>query len=279
MLFSGSMVVLPGFVQYFFYPSLRNLYYLGWDEHLYRLFSSFLDPNFVGAFLAIFFIYTVNFTRGYLKKKEKLKILGMGMLSTLTLVALYLTYSRSALIMLIVSVVVYLYLINKKKFIVLILFLVLLSVFILPKSFQTEGTNFLRATSSEARVQTLQESLKVIQKSPVYGIGFNAYRYSENQLGLISGPNWEVSHGGAGSDNSFLFVLATTGVIGFIAYLYLLFKIFSLRNNNLKGGNQFRIVLISSLAGLIVNSLFINSLFYVFILEWIWILAAFTESN
>jgi O-antigen ligase len=203
----------------------------------------------------------------------------MGMLSTLTLVALYLTYSRSALIMLIVSVVVYLYLINKKKFIVLILFLVLLSVFILPKSFQTEGTNFLRATSSEARVQTLQESLKVIQKSPVYGIGFNAYRYSENQLGLISGPNWEVSHGGAGSDNSFLFVLATTGVIGFIAYLYLLFKIFSLRNNNLKGGNQFRIVLISSLAGLIVNSLFINSLFYVFILEWIWILAAFTESN
>lgn len=278
MLFSGSMVVLLGFVQYLFYPSLRNLYYLGWDEHLYRLFSSFLDPNFAGAFYAIFFVYTVNFMRSYLKKKEQLKILGMGIISVLTLIALYLTYSRSALIMLIVSVVVYLYLINKKKFIALILLGVFLSIFILPKSFQTEGTNFLRATSSEARVANAKQAIQVIGKSPIYGIGFNAYRYAQNSLSPLSGPDWQVSHGGAGTDNSFLFILATTGVIGFAAFIFILYKLTRLGFTNIKK-NKMAVVLVSVLLGLVVNSLFINTFFYVLILEWIWIIAAFTESS
>src|SRR5581483_4139312 len=32
----GLVVLFIGIIQYFFYPSLRNLYYMGWDEHLYR---------------------------------------------------------------------------------------------------------------------------------------------------------------------------------------------------------------------------------------------------
>jgi O-antigen ligase len=278
MLFSGFIVVLLGFVQYFFYPSLRNLYYLGWDEHLYRLFSSFLDPNFAGVFFALFFIYTVNFLNDFFKKKQWGKFFLICLLSILTLISLYLTYSRSALLMLLVSIVVYLYFINKKKFIVLILLLILSSVFILPKSFKTEGTNFLRATSSEARISTVREAVTVIQKNPLYGVGFNAYRYAENRLGLIGGAKWEVSHGGAGTDNSFLFVLATTGIIGLAAYLWLIYKIFALGLTNIRK-NKLAVVLLSSLAGLIFSSLFINSLFYVLILEWIWIMAAFTESN
>lgn len=49
MMVTGVCIVLIGFMQYFFYPNLRNLYYLGWDDHLYRLFSVFFDPNFAGA--------------------------------------------------------------------------------------------------------------------------------------------------------------------------------------------------------------------------------------
>jgi len=277
MLVSGFFVVLIGFVQYFFYPSLRNLYYLGWDEHLYRLFSSFLDPNFVGAFFVIYFLFTISFISGFLKKRDWFKFLAVDTVAFLTLVALYLTYSRSALIMLVVSIVVYLYLINKKKFILLILLGIFLSIFILPKSFQTEGTNFLRATSSESRVTTAQEALAIIQKNPLYGVGFNAYRFAQNRQGL-GGPNWETSHGAAGTDNSFLFVLATTGVIGLAAFLWLVYELFLLGFINLKK-NKFSIVLISLTAGLIFNSLFVNSFFYVLILEWVWILSGLTESN
>ena len=179
--------------------------------------------------------------------------------------------------MLLVGIVTYLYLIRKKKFIALALVVALLSIFILPKSFQTEGTNFLRAASSEARVQTAKEALGVIQKSPLYGVGFNAYRYAMNKQGY-DGLNWQVSHGGAGTDNSFLFVLATTGVIGLAAYAWLLYKIFLSGHIKIKK-NKLSVVLLSVLVGLIFNSFFVNSLFYVLILEWIWILAAFTENS
>ena len=277
LLVSGFLVVLIGFAQYFFYPSLRNLYYLGWDEHLYRLFSSFLDPNFAGAFYVLYFLFVFSFITGLIKKKNRVKFIIVSLMGFLTLVALYLTYSRSALIMLVVSVVVYLYLINKKKFILLILLGIFLSIFILPKSFQTEGTNFLRATSSESRVSTAKEALGIIQRNPLYGVGFNAFRYDRNQQGM-TGPNWELSHGAAGTVNSFRFVIATTGVVGLIAFLWLIYKILFLGRINLKQ-NKLSIVLISLIVGLIFNSIFVNSFFYVLILEWVWIIAGLTENS
>jgi len=277
LIFSGSMVVLLGFVQYFFYPSLRNLFYLGWDEHLYRLFSSFLDPNFAGAFFAIFSLFVVNFIPDLFKKKKWLMLSIFGMVLISTISALYLTYSRSALILFVVGVVTYLALKNKKKLIVVALVGMILLIFLLPKSFQTEGTNFLRITSSNSRIDSASEAIKIFSKSPIYGVGFNAYRYAQNKLGM-NNSIWQVTHSGAGTDNCFLFVLATTGIVGFIAYLYLLFKIMRLgilkRNKN-----KYAIALVSSLTGLVVGSIFVNSLFYVFILEWIWIIAALTESS
>jgi O-antigen ligase len=236
-----------------------------------------LDPNFAGSFFAIYFLFAISFISGFLKKRNWVRFLMVGAAALLALCALYLTYSRSALIMLAVSVVVYLYLINKKKFILLILLLVFSLIFVLPKSFQTEGTNFLRAASSEARVQTAKEALTIIQKNPIYGVGFNTYRFAQNRLGL-NGPNWEVSHGAAGTDNSFLFVLATTGIVGLAAFLWLIYKMFRLGITNLKK-NKYSIVLLSVIAGLIFNSLFVNSFFYVLILEWVWILSGLTEKS
>jgi O-antigen ligase len=260
LLIAGSIVVALGYIQFFFYPSLRNLYYLGWDEHLYRMFSSFLDPNYAGAFFAIFFLYTIAFLREYLANKKLIKSLLISLIALFTFIALYLTYSRSALIMLLIGVIIYLCLIGKKKFIALAIVLIFLSIFILPKSFTTEGTNFLRAVSSEARIKSAQEALKVIQSSPIYGVGFNAYRYAGNRLGIVTGLDWQASHGGAGTDNSFLFVLATTGIIGLIIYLNFLYKIIRLGLSNIKR-NKYAAVLVSSLVGLLISSLFINSLF------------------
>ena len=68
----GIVLLLIGFVQFFIYPSLKNLYYLGWDNHLYRLFSSFLDPNFAGAFFVLYLIFIAGFIFDKSKKNKKI---------------------------------------------------------------------------------------------------------------------------------------------------------------------------------------------------------------
>ncbi len=277
LLFSGLLVVAAGYAQYFLYPSLKNLFYLGWDEHLYRMFSSFLDPNFAGTFFVLFFIFILGLVYDFFKKKLFLNSLVLSALGVFVLIAVYLTYSRSALIMLILSTATFLFLIGRKKMIALSIVLLLLIIFIIPKSFQTEGTNLFRTFSSQQRIESSQVALRIFQSSPVFGVGFNAYRYAQNKYGL-NNKIWQITHSGAGTDNSFLFVLATTGIVGLGAYTYLLYNLFLLAKKNLKN-NVFSIIFFSSLAGLIFNSLFINSLFYVFILEWIWIMASLIENK
>lgn len=271
----GGIIVIAGYVQYFFYPSLRNLFYLGWDEHLYRMFSSFLDPNFAGAFLSLYFFLIVGLMSSFTKKSEELKIVLFGVLGILTFIAIFLTYSRSAILMLIVGCLIFLIL--KRKFSIMI-FLALLVVGLLlfvPKAFKTEGTDLFRKVSSEARISSAKQAMSIFLKNPVLGIGFNAYKYARIRHGF-TGKN-DPSHAEGGADVSFLFVMATTGVIGFIAYLYLLSKIISTaflkyKNNFIAG------VLLVSVISLVINSFFINSLFYSFFMLWMWILLGLTEN-
>ncbi len=272
---SGLVVVVLGYFQYFFYPSLKPLFKFGWDEHLYRMVSVFLDPNFAGAFFNIFLFFTLDFLRKSYRTFSRTKVIFYSFVSLISLFAVYLTYSRSALLMLFVSTVVYLWLINKKKMITVVLAFLTLLIFVSPRAFQTTGTDLLRVVSSTERISSLQIALKVIQENPLLGVGFDAYRYAQTKYGL-EGVYWQVTHSGAGTDASLIFVLATTGVIGFFVYLYLLIKVFKLARKNFKNTG---IVLWVILIGLLVDSIFINSLFYVFILEWIWILAGLTESN
>lgn len=266
-----------GFIQYNFYQSLRNLYYLGWDEHLYRLFGSFLDPNFAGAFLVITFIFLLNLLFEIYKGKSYVKITLLFSLLTINFIEIYLTFSRSALVMLVVSLVTYLILIGKKRLLVMFaVFLILLAIFS-PKSFQTEGTNLFRIASSEARVDSAKAALKVIDQNLIFGVGFNAFRYVMFDYGIVNDAKWETTHAGAGTDNSFLFVLATTGLIGLSIYLFLLSKVFSLAK--LKSNNKMAVVVVAVLIGLIANSQFINSLFYVYIMQFIWVYIGITENS
>src|SRR3989338_10052214 len=104
LIVAGTIFTFLGFIQYFYYPNLRNLYYLGWDEHLYRLFSTLLDPNFAGAFLVLFILLlTENVIRSFKNRKN---LIFFSILWIPTLISILLTYSRSAFIMLVISMVV-----------------------------------------------------------------------------------------------------------------------------------------------------------------------------
>lgn len=277
MLISGFFIILIGYIQYFFYPNLRNLYYLGWDEHLYRMFSTILDPNFAGAFFVLYFMLTLGLLARPPRPAKRDWRCGQGGLGGLSLIAVFLTHSRSAMLMLLFSVFTFLTLTKKLWILIPFIILFLVSAFLLQNS-KIENLNLFRTASSEARIGSSITALKIIKENPVLGVGFNAYRYAQIRYGFKDVQSSLKSHADAGTDNSFLFVLATTGIIGFFAYIYLWFKALSINFKSYKEEKSFSfnkmisIIIISSLVGLFIDSLFINSLFYPVILQWLWIL-------
>lgn len=269
LLIAGGLILSLGFIQYFLYPNLRNLYYLGWDEHLYRLFSTFLDPNFAGAFFVLYFLFVLGL---FLKSKR----LTYGVILALTFTAIVLTYSRSAYLMLFVGIITFFWVQGKKKLIVgftLLFTLVIILASLL--GFKSEGTNLLRTSSSFSRVDTAKNALIIFEKNPILGVGFNAYRFASEKYGFSKVSEY-ADHSVSGTDNSFLFVLATTGIVGLSAYLYLWYKILFFAKSNLRK-NVFFSVLLSSSVALLFGSLFVNSLFYTFLTLWMWILLGFVE--
>jgi len=238
-----------GLIQFFLYPDLRNLMYLGWDPHYYRVFSTLLDPNFLGIIL----VFTLLLGFGILTKKNRMVVIAGQLVS---FVALLLTYSRSSFLALGAAIVVWAVIQKRwKLFIILAAFACLLVI--LPK-IPGDTLSLTRLDSSLARVGNWQESLQLIAKAPVFGYGFNTLRYLSPAAGDI------VSKAAAGVDSSVLFILATTGIVGCAAYANLFISM-------IRTGRHTTFY-IASLSALLVHSLFVNSLFYPWVMIWMWIL-------
>lgn len=272
---TGGVVLLLGYLQYVFYQDLRNLYYLGWDDHLYRMFSSFLDPNFAAGFFVLFFLFLLGRLgeNPFTFTKEQILLV---LLSLADFIAVFLTTSRSGLIMLAVGLLMYLILIGKKKWMFGFIGIIAVVLAITSPFFYIENINPFRTASSTARIESAGNAIKIIEKSPVFGIGFNAYRYAQQDAGITAPLTQFPAHSASGTDNSFLFVMATTGILGFGAFLYLLIEIVKLGMRK----SEKRIigkVLIASIIGLVVHSLFINSLFYPMLLFWLWMIVGLTD--
>lgn len=270
---SGVSLVVLGYLQYFFYWDLRNLYYLGWDEHLFRMFSTFLDPNFFGSFLVLYFIFVTGCVTK-LTKKDGWKRYVWGSVAVLTFTAIFLTTSRSAFIMLGVSLVVFLVLLGKKKYLFLFAAIAVLIFALSSRFFYLENINPFRVASSVARVESGVNAISIIAHNSLFGVGFNAYRYAQIEYGLRHSDPKYPSHADSGTDTSLLFVFATTGIVGLGAYLYLLNSFY---REGKKADGVYRAVLLSSLVGILVNSLFINSLFYPSIMYWLFSIYAIRD--
>ena len=268
---TGLLVVIAGFIQFFYYPSLKIMYYLGWDEHLNRIYSTFLDPNFTGVILVLFLI-TIFFLK---KKFINNKILYYVILFT-TFISIILTYSRGAFLMVISCALFYSFFKKDWRIIVSTVIVFIVVFVLLIPGFKQEGTNLLRTVSVNQRIYSTKTAIEIFKKNPM-GVGFNTYRYAREKYGEIDTSKFGPSHAGAGVDNSLILVLVTMGVVGLMTYVYLLFGFLKL--GLLKVNNGYGLVLMISVAGLVMNSLTINSLFYSFIMIWIWMIAGLTESS
>ncbi|MDP3940699.1 MAG: O-antigen ligase family protein [bacterium] len=264
-----------GFIQFFYYPNLHNLFYLGWDDHLYRLFSVYLDPNFASVIFACLFFYLLW---QLMRMKIGLRRIVLGVFGLLTVIAVFLTYSRTGMLTLAVGTVVYLVMSGYKKFLFaclgLFLFLLLIT-----SDVKIEGLNPFRTATASARFDSMKIGLAIFQKNPVFGVGFNAYRYAQHRYGFRPGGAWETSHADSGTDNSFLFVLATTGVVGLLAYLYFWYSLIIDILRRRGKSDSFSSVVLATFAGVFVSSFFLNTLFYPFILIWLMLLYSIREST
>jgi len=254
----GSLVVgVVGWVQYVLLPDLRFMKSLGWDDHAYRLVSTLLDPAFAGIVIVLgILLVVIKILEGERKS--------VWMFTVLFLVlSLAFTYSRSSYLALAGGLLVlgHRYKINKKLFLYVLIFGV--SLLLLPRP-SSEGVKLERLHSVFAKRQNYEETLGVFYKSPLFGVGFNNICKARRDLYGVEPIG---SHSCNGADNSFLFVLATTGVIGAIAFVWFVFRIL-LATSNDYFGNAF----LASISAIVVHSGFTNTLFYMTVMGWIAVL-------
>jgi O-antigen ligase len=230
-------VAFLGIAQYLLLPDVSFLAAQNWDDHYFRLVSTFLDPGFTGIILVL----------GLILIFQKLP------LASVIFTALLLTYSRASYLAYLVGFTALSYFKKSVKIILVAGLILVLSIPLLPKT-SGEGTKLGRENSVFARLNNWQEAVGVWQRAPVFGVGFDAYRYATGAT--------LASHAGAGADSSLLLVLATTGIVGFLAYLNVL------RWMWFRGKLLFRV----SFLAVLVHSWFNNTLFYPWAMEWLWLL-------
>lgn len=281
-----------GVVQYLLFPDLRYLRYFGWDDHYFRMTGTFLDPNFFGLIMVIGLGLELlagshpeagksaegspPATLYVAMRAGRSKTVDASLDSSVAspfrndtktnwlrvifyLFCLALTYSRAswvAWLILLVSWTISRIFCEPIKFdpfyLLRVLFrplkllttcFLLLATFLIfyfvPKPYG-EGGNLLRTASVVARENNWSQSWQIIKENPVFGVGFNNYQ--------LASPNHTKA------DNSLLLVWATTGIFGFAAFVWLIFRI-----------QPFWLIL-----PIVIHSFFNNSLFYPWVMILVW---------
>jgi len=269
-LYSGITLSVLGVLQIIFFPSLSFLEQFGWDPHFFRAVSTFLDPNFLGGFMVLTLL---SFFPNHTIKKNWTVMLFLIVFATLLL-----TFSRSSYIMFFVS---FLTLSVLRKSIKLFSLTIILSLILYGANFFYNNIiaapkNIDREVSANYRVMSWQTGLSVFEKSPLLGIGFNSYKYALDEYDLIP-QRFIEGRAATGNDSSLIFVLATTGILGLVSYFVLLISLLIHGFQSMKSKNNYGIIFIAGLLGLVAQSFFINALFYPFYLFWIFTLAAISK--
>jgi len=241
----SAFTAIFGWIQYFWLPDLRTLKLLGWDDHLYRLVGTFLDPAFTGLIIVLGALASFS----YLVRVRKFSIF---LIFAFLTISLAFTYSRASYLALFTGLV---YFLKNKNFVLtigLFIAIFLFSIPFLPRP-SSEGVKLERTHSVYAKVQNYEETFRIFSVSPVFGVGFNTICSARVRM---FNDNFS-SHSCYGADSSLLFILATTGIVGFIFLLQILLKILKNIDNTFYGDT-----LKASGIALLVHSQFVGSLTY-----------------
>jgi hypothetical protein len=255
---SGTIAVF-GWFQYFFYPDFRPLVEWGWDDHLYRLVGTFMDPAFTS--IVIVFGYILSLTK-YLFSKNK-SYLALILFFTATLAF---TYSRAGYLAFTAGSIAILLAVRKIRIVIPVLGLLFI-IFLLPRP-EGEGVKLERVASIFARGNNYVETLQIAGHSPLLGVGFNNLCLARQKY---LGQGEFGSHSCSGSDSSILFVLATTGIVGLFIFLAAVYGLY----RNLSG-DIYGTAVLGALVALGVHGFFSNSYFYPWVMGYVALLWSLT---
>ncbi len=258
----GCFVAAFGWIQYLVWPDLRALKALRWDDHYFRMVSTFLDPAFTGIILVLTEMLVLIKT---IKVKTKFNFL----LNIFLVFTIAFTYSRASFLALFGGII-FLFLKFRKKFLILTLVLFVGLIPLLPKP-AGEGVNLARTYSIVDRFENYKDGLVLFSKSPIFGIGFDNVCVAKEKF---LGERDLLSHSCSGLDNGLIFVVATTGIIGFFLFVKSIYSVVKHTKFDFYGWG-----LITSLVVVFIHGSFSNTWFYNFVLGWIFILVGVTRKK
>lgn len=263
-IYSALFISIGGFIQLIVLPDFTVLDpLLGWDPHKNRLASTFFDPNFTGGYLALVSSVIIG---SYLTKEIRIKTNNLTFKLFVILIGLFLTFSRSSWGMF--ALIIGIFGVFRARWLIWVgILAIFLAYFAIPRV-QTRISGVTDPADSAAfRLVSWGNAWEIAQDNLLFGVGFNAFRYSQEDYAFFS-VGTTGGNSGSGSDSSFLLVLATTGVFGFVVFL---FSYFYPAYSQFKKG---KVVLLAIFVGLFLHSQFVNSLFYPqFMFLWPFLLA------
>lgn len=226
---TGVALAVIGLFQLIVFPDLETLTALGFDPHKFRIFSTFLDPNFLGAFLnfgfglVIFELISkkISGSKKYVQD-NKWSIISAVILGT----AIFLTFSRSAYLMFIIMLMIILVVKSIKLLGIFFVSLIILYLIFPPFSARIQGAINIDKSAIE-RFSSWDKGLTIFQNNPILGVGFNNIRKYSQQMNLTKLFSADGGNSGAGIDSSLIFILATTGLVGFLTFILLIIKVLS----------------------------------------------------
>ncbi|MBM4402620.1 MAG: O-antigen ligase family protein, partial [Candidatus Cloacimonetes bacterium] len=272
LLIAVSIFAIAGLIQFVFFPDFSKYIKHGWDPHYYRVLSTFFDPNFAGIFLTLglLLLLSLQITPNKLRQNKLL----FTLYSLLFTLPILLTFSRSTYLAFLVGVGILGLIKSRRLLFVLLLFSFSVFLFVPRARTRVSGAVNLDVTA-RARIENWQETLAIIKDNFLFGVGFNTFRYAQENYGYFRdarGVPQPSGHAGAGADSSFLFVLATTGIFGFFVYLILLFRLWLIGRQKFHHADGLTkalgLTMVVSMPALVIHSQFVNSLFYPWIMEW-----------
>lgn len=287
---SLCLTCLFGFVQLWLFPDFEalKLHQIGWDPHIGRLTSTWLDPNYYGGYASFGILMLMSTLMFFIKEKKKKAIVISSLILGILLLSVMLTYSRSSYLALFCGLFVLGILRYRKLVIVAAIGSILLfsssqrlqervyDAYLSFKALFTDSTYDLDPTA-ELRILSWKRGFSLFSEYPTFGVGYNTLRFEKERHGFTRVDH----HAASGFDSSLLTILVTTGIAGFLAFLLFFTKVISFFWKQAKYAmepmSNLCIGFLAVIASLFIHSFFVNTFFFPFFMVFFWICLGLLE--
>ncbi len=250
------------------YPGSRPT--LDWDAQKHRLVSTFLDPNYAGALIMLTLLGQLALISAGARVA--------GWKPLILLAALLLTLSRSSVLATVIGIGCILAARGLSKRLLWLLAGITTAIIAALPAILHFAAQYHKLTvdaSALGRLVSWAHEWTVLTEHPIIGIGFNTWGAVQRRHG------WEaVAAASFGIEGGLLFIAVLTGIVGLAVYLVML-GVVTLRSRAIwrdpsrsPHERGIAIAIPAVTLGMIVHSLFSNSLLHPLLMEPLWILWA-----